>query len=454
MSQAWFGTDGIRDVAGEGRLADGALPRIGRAFGRFLRERLGRAPRVVFGRDPRASGPTLRDGLARGLAAEGASLEDAGVLPTPALAFAVARGGHDLGLMISASHNPAAYNGIKPFLAGGRKMDGAEEAAVESLLEGIDDVAVADATVRVDSAWTARYVDETASWLRRTAALDGVRVLVDLAAGATTATAVALLEALGAEVAALHPAGSRPINDACGTEQPEAWLREMRARPGWIGMAFDGDGDRVLLADETGVLLDGDDLLAILAMDRVAADGAVPGGCVVGTVMSNLGLADLLRRDGIDLVRAAVGDRHVADAMRERGAALGGEPSGHVVLAREDLGTPGPLVGDAVVAGIRVVQAARRLGRPLSALRTLRARHPQRLVNVRIAERIPLDAWNDLRTAREALEAELGEAARFVVRYSGTEPLLRIMVEGRDAAAVDRAADTLAAVARRAGRPG
>ncbi|MGE0192559.1 MAG: phosphoglucosamine mutase [Planctomycetota bacterium] len=454
MGTSWFGTDGIRDVAGEGRLSAESLSRIGHALGRFLAARVqGRAPRVLFGRDPRPSGPALLSGLATGLAAEGVMLEDAGLLPTPALAFALARNEHDLGLMLSASHNPPAYNGIKPFLPGGRKMTPDEEAAVEHLVDKAPPTA-AKVQVHVESApaWVERYVTETTAWLAPHGALTGTRVVVDLAAGAATPTASALLEALGAVVVTLHPAGSRPINDACGSEHPEAWLEAVRGRPGWVGMALDGDADRVLLADETGELLDGDDLLSILAREHVAFDGAVPGGCVVGTVMSNLGLQDVLARDGVELVRAAVGDRHVADRMRERGAALGGEPSGHVVLARSDLGAPPPLIGDAVAAGVRVLQAARRLGRPLSAWRADRPRHPQRLVNVRMQERIPLDGWAALRDEQAALEAKAAGGLRFVVRYSGTEPLLRIMAEGRDARLVDEAVERLAAIASTSAR--
>ena len=454
MGTAWFGTDGIRDVAGEGRLAPEALPRIGEALGRFLVARTaGRAPRVLFGRDPRPSGPDLLAGLAAGLAVHGATLEDAGLLPTPALAFALAHGEHDLGLMLSASHNPPAYNGIKPFLPGGRKMTPEEEAEVEGHLAAesapaeTNDVHVAPAPT-----WVERYVSETTSWLAPHGGLGGTRIVVDLAAGAATPTAAALLEAMGAVVNPLHPADSRPINDACGSEHPEAWLEAVRSRSGWVGMALDGDADRVLLADETGQLLDGDDLLSILARELAAFDGAVPGDHVVGTVMSNLGLEDVLSRDGVQLARASVGDRHVADRMRELGAVLGGEPSGHVVLARTDLGVPPPLIGDAVVAGIRVLQAARRLGRPLAALRADRPRFPQRLVNVRMKERVPLESWTELRDAQAALEAKADGGLRFVVRYSGTEPLLRIMAEGRDARLVDEAVESLAEIATTSAR--
>jgi phosphoglucosamine mutase len=437
-----FGTDGIRDLAGRGRLAEGQVTRAGRALVRFVAARGARPLRVLLARDPRPSGPALVARLADAMAAEGAEVVDAGILPSPALAWLVAAEPFALGCSVSASHNPEAYNGIKPFLADGRKLDPAEECAVEALMERVPSEAPACAP-RSDPGARGRYVAATVEALRGDGDLAGLRLAGDLSAGAAGLTAPEVLAALGAEVEWAHEAGTRPINHECGTEHPDGWQARMAAGGFDGGLAFDGDADRVLVADETGACLDGDDLLATLATDAHAR-GGVAAGEVVSTVMANLGLAEYLATLDVALVRTPVGDRNVAARMRASGSTLGGEPAGHIVLPRADAGA---LVGDGVVAGVRVLQAARRLGRPLSALRALRARRPQTLVNVRMGHRIPLDDWPDFQRAWEREEAVLGSAGRFVIRYSGTEPVLRIMAEGRDADRVRAAVERLAALA-------
>ena len=445
----YFGTDGIRDIAGRGRLAPRHVLAAGWALARFAQGSTpGRDVRLVVGRDPRPTGLDMAGLLAGGMLAAGARVEDAGILPTPTLAWSTAQGGYDLGCMLSASHNPANYNGIKPFSARAEKLSASDEADIEALMSHAPgDLAAREGSLPGAPDWVDRYVQQTAALLAQAGRLDGLRVVLDLAAGAATATAPALFEALGAEVHALHPAGSRPINEACGSEHPEAWLAALSEHPGWLGVAFDGDADRVLVAAEDGATLDGDDMLSVLARAHLARDGELPGGCVVGTVMSNMGLGELLTRHGVALQRASVGDRHVAALMREHGAIYGGEPSGHIVLPRTDL-AGAPLIGDAAVAAVRIVQAARALNQPLAALRRERRRFPQRLVNVRMAERIPLDAWPRFQEAWREQEQSLGEAGRLVIRYSGTEPLLRIMGEGRESSLVDEAVESLAAVAR------
>ena len=447
----FFGTDGVRDVAGQGRLTMDNVARLGWAFARFAQERSGRGePTLVIGRDPRPSGPDLMAALVGGLRAGGARVHDAGVLPSPALAWAVARRGYDLGCMLSASHNPSEYNGIKAFAESGRKLTIEEELAIEAWM----DKAPAKLPSRSNGMTPAdeivvAYVDETLGWLQSSGRLDGLRVVVDLSGGAASDTAPAVLEALGAQVVPLHAADTVVINDGVGSEHPEAWLAALREEPGAYGLAFDGDADRILLADATGVILDGDDMLAILAQDAIARHNAVPGGTVVSTVMSNLGLEEFLADRDVRLERAPVGDRNVAERMRATGAAFGGEPSGHVVLERTDLPGDRPvLIGDALVAAVRVLQAALRSGLPLSVLRERRVRHPQLLVNVKMAERIPLDDWPAFNAERERQEALLGDEGRLVLRYSGTEPLLRIMGEGRDADLVRSAVEALAEVAR------
>jgi phosphoglucosamine mutase len=434
-----FGTDGIRDLAGQGHLAPDVVRRIGHGLARFAG---GEGATVVLGRDPRPSGRELGRILAGAFSAAGLQVEDLGVVPTPVVAWTVAHRGLDLGLALSASHNPPDYNGIKPFARGGRKLEPEEEHRIEAWAD------LAPAAASVEAEWrpvdgAGAYVDATTPWLAIGGRLDGLRLVVDLAAGAATATAVPVLEGLGATVLALHPANARAINDGCGTEHPEAWLAALRAMPGALGLAFDGDADRVLLADENADIVDGDDILQILAQDALEERGEVPSGKVVGTVMANLGLEERLRELHVDLERTAVGDRQVAGRMRELGAVFGAEPSGHVVLERERA-----LIGDGLVAGVRVLQALRRLGCSLSELRSQTPRYPQLLVGVRVGERRPLDEVPAIQDALASAEARLGKHGRLVVRYSGTEPLLRIMAEGHDAAEVSAVVEDLARIAK------
>ncbi len=423
----WFGTDGIRDLAGRGRLDPGVVERFGRALVRFAAEgrREDGPVRLAVGRDPRPSGERIARALAAAAGAAGARVEDLGVVPTPVVAWATVARGLDAAVAVSASHNPPEYNGIKPFARGGRKLDPAEEARIEAWMGEADGNALSPETPLEARPAAPAYANATVALLEPHGRLDGMRLVVDLAAGAATATAPEVLRRLGAEVVLLHEAGRRPINDRCGTEHPEAWLARVLAENA-AGLAFDGDADRVLLAAEDGEILDGDDALAILAADLLA-DGSVPGGCVVGTVMANLGLEERLGTMGVALERTAVGDRHVQVRMRETGAEVGAEPSGHVVLRRD-----GALIGDALVAGVRLLQAVRRSGSTLAETRAATLRYPQILRNVRLTERKPLEfvpAFQDaLRSARE----RLGGQGRLVVRYSGTEPVLRVMAEGHD----------------------
>jgi phosphoglucosamine mutase len=372
---------------------------------------------------------------------------DLGVLPTPAVALAAAAWGHDLGIMVSASHNPEADNGIKPFTVGGRKLTVAEEREVEAEVLGLAGPVPRTTATRSSQPGAARYVRETAALLSDGPSLAGLRLVVDLAAGAVSTAAPDVLSALGVQARLLHPAGSRAINDHCGSEHPEAWLAAVQGARADGGLAFDGDGDRVLVADAGGALLDGDDLLAILAQDLLAR-GELPGRTVVATVMSNLGLEERLGALSARLERTPVGDRNVAERLRALGAVLGGEASGHVVLARPLSSGGAALIGDALVAGIRVLQAARRLGRSLADLRAERPRYPQVLRNVRMKARRPLETWAALQQAIQAEEARLAGRGRVLVRYSGTEPLLRLMVEGKDAAEVEASVGRLEQAAR------
>ena len=423
---AFFGTDGIRDRAGEGRLSPDNVRRVGRALASFAKGRLGASPRFFVGRDTRPSGPDLLRQVAEGLGAEGISLQDGGILPTPAVAWGTAVGACDVGIVLTASHNPPEDNGIKVFLDGGRKTSPEEEADLDARIRAADPRGGTPRVVARPEA-VDRYVEGAVRDASAGGRLDGLRLVVDCANGATTRTARRILEALGAIVET--PVGSDPagaINDACGTQHVEPWREAVRAARAHGGLAFDGDGDRVLLADASGEVLDGDPLLYLLGRD-FADRGLLHGRLVVATVMSNFGLETALAAHGIRLERAPVGDRHVAARMRETGASLGGEQSGHVVLERA-----GALLGDGVLAGVEALQAARRRGVDLAAVRREVPRCPQVLKNVRVARKVPLEDAPRFLACVADEERALAGRGRVVVRYSGTEPLLRIMVEGPD----------------------
>lgn len=431
--EAFFGTDGIRDRYGRGRLAPEAQRRIGRAIATFAHDRIGPSARVFFGRDTRPSGPELLRGLAEGLAAEGVRAEDGGVMPTPAIAWWTATGGADVGIALTASHNPESDNGVKVFLPGGRKTSPDEEVDLDARIRAAAKAGAAASPLARPDALEA-YVAAALRALAPGGRLDGLALVVDCANGATTRSARRVLEALGARVAT--PTGSDPagsINDRCGTEHREAWLAAVASGGVDGGIAFDGDGDRVLLADATGEVLDGDPLLHLLARD-LHERGLLEGDRVVATIMSNFGLEQALSKVNVALDRVPVGDRYVAARMRETGAALGGEQSGHVVLKWGDA-----LVGDGLVAGVTALQAAKRRGLSLEAARLEVVRVPQVLRNVPVAKKVPFEKAPAFERAVHDEERRLSGIGRVVVRYSGTESLLRIMVEAADASVVDGA---------------
>jgi phosphoglucosamine mutase len=381
------------------------------------------------------------------MAVEGVALEDGGVMPTPAVAWWVASGGCEVGLAITASHNPPADNGVKLLLRGGRKATREEEADLEARMRTLPSATASPRIVPRGEA-ADRYVAAAAAALAGQGRLDGLRLVVDCANGATTRTARRVLEDLGADVRT--PVGSEAdgeINGACGTEHPAAWRAAVLAERAHGGLAFDGDGDRVLLADERGDVLDGDPVLHLLAREMHGRD-ALPGDLVVSTVMANAGLEAALSTFGVRLERTPVGDRFVAERMRETGAALGGEPSGHVLLRWGDA-----LVGDGLVAGVRALQAARARGLVLSAARAEVPRWPQVLRNVRVPRKVPLDEAPAFLAAVRREEGALAGRGRVVVRYSGTEPLLRIMVEAPDEGAVRAAVSRLETAAAALGAP-
>jgi phosphoglucosamine mutase len=375
----------------------------------------------------------LSAALAAGLAAEGASVFDLAVLPTPGVAWHAATEGLPAAV-VSASHNPFADNGVKFFAAGGRKLTDAQEAQLEAELDGgARGTAVGRVAARVDSApYRAALVESLGG--RR---LDGVRVVLDCAHGAASDVAPPVFRALGADVVVLNaePDG-RNINEGCGSTHPEGLRRAVVDLMADVGLAFDGDADRVLAVDAGGALVDGDHLLALLAVDRGVE-------AVVVTVMANLGFRHAMAQHGIDVVETAVGDRWVLEALEKGGWTLGGEQSGHIIF--RDLAT----TGDGLLTGVQVLDVMKRTGRPLADLASVMTRMPQVLRNVR-APTAGLDGAEELWAEVRAVEAELGDDGRVLVRPSGTEPLVRIMVEAPTAEAAEAAGDRLSAAAVRA----
>jgi len=435
-----FGTDGLRGRAGVFPLDRRSLTVVGREVGAIVRREGGRT--VVLGGDTRESTPAMAADLAAGLESAGCAVAFAGVVTTPAVAELVLALSAGAGISISASHNPWEDNGVKVFGPDGRKWPDAKEEEVEKELlalageEGIEgDVG----TPAVDAALAPIYLDLLLS--RLPTRLPDLAVLLDAGNGAAYRLGPEALARAGCRVEAINdrPDG-RNINDGCGALHPEGMARETRTRGAALGLALDGDADRAIFADETGRLLDGDDVLWIVAR-RWKAEGRLTPGGVVGTVMSNFGLEAALARDGILFHRAAVGDRAVARLMEETGAVLGGETSGHVLFA------PLSPSGDGIQTALVVGGVLAATGESLSRLATLE-KAPQALRNVRVSKREPMDAFPALVEAVVQARTRLGDRGRIFLRYSGTEPLLRILVEGSDPGEVRFIADALETTAQ------
>lgn len=435
-----FGTDGVRGIANRDLTPELAL-RLGRAAGHVLG---GAGHRVVVGRDTRRSGRMLESALAAGLCSVGVEVRLVGHVPTPGLAHITRTQGYIAGAVISASHNPAPDNGIKFFDQRGLKLDDALEERIEALMFGDDGLPrpteggiglVGDARGLVRA-----YEDSLVALAPR---LDGVRVVLDCANGATYRVAPAVFAHAGASVIALsdQPDGLN-INDGCGSTYPQTLQRTVVERKADVGFAFDGDGDRCVIVDGRGQLHDGDFVLA-LAARHFARHGKLQPRLVVGTIMTNGGMEATLARDGIELVRAQVGDRYVWEEMEKRGALFGGEPSGHVIF-REFATT-----GDGILTALEVLAFAQAEGRPLADLAAEIERWPQVLRSVRVARRTE---WQDVRAFREEYERAKTEiekgGGRINVRPSGTEPVLRILVEARAETVASSTAERLAALAQ------
>ena len=441
MSPRLFGTDGIRGVAGISPLDPLTIARVGAALVRVLA--FDRAPRILVGRDTRESGEWIERELGRGLLAEGAVVVSAGVIPTPAVAYLAGARDYDLGVVLSASHNPHRDNGIKVFSGRGEKFGEADERAVEALVADAGwSVGHAPGEVATDRTLVDAYLDHVRRMLPAAGVLEGSRIALDMANGATTTTAERLLKSLGFDVVALgdQPDG-RNINLACGSTHPAAVAARTTADGCRLGAAFDGDGDRVILVDGRGRVVDGDAVLLILALAYQRA-GRLTGDTVVATVMSNIGLELQLSQHGIRLIRTAVGDRHVRDEMARGGYVVGGEQSGHIILT-EHLPT-----GDGLATLLAVLGVMAASGRELADLADELVTYPQTLVNVRVRAKTPVESVPEIAAAIERVSTALDGRGRVLVRYSGTEPLLRVMIEGEDQASVQMWAEEIAEAAR------
>ena len=438
MKRKYFGTDGIRGRVGASPITPEFCLRLSNALGRVFTVD-GRKPKVLIGKDTRISGYMLESVLQSGLISAGADVSLLGPMPTPAIAYLTRTLRADAAIVISASHNPYYDNGIKFFNAQGSKLDEETELAIEAAMdaplycEGSESLGKAS---RISDA-PGRYVEFCKSAVPNGLSLRGLRVVLDCANGATYQVAPQVLTELGAEVVviAAEPDGFN-INDQCGSTHTEALQQRVLAEKADVGIAFDGDGDRVAMVDADGALLDGDELLYIIARDRQRRD--VLHGGVVGTVMSNLGFEQALARLAIPFSRANVGDRNILAQLQQRDWQLGGEPSGHILTL--DLAT----TGDAIVAALQVIVPIIEQGESLQSLARGMDKFPQILENVTVAE--PGKLSNDERLLSEIAlhETKLADRGRILVRASGTEPLLRIMVEGQDEQEVGTIAQALA----------
>lgn len=432
-----FGTDGVRGTANIHPMTAEMALRIGAAVGRYFRREAGGVHRVVIGKDTRLSGYMFENALTAGLTSTGMNVLLLGPVPTPAVGLMTRSMRADLGVMISASHNPAQDNGIKFFGPDGFKLSDRAEAEIEALVEaGVEPAQPGHIgrAKRIDDA-RFRYGERVKSSLPRDLRLDGLKVVVDCANGGAYRAAPEVLWELGAEVI---PVGVSPdgfnINRGCGSTQPQVAAETVVAHGADVGICLDGDADRAVVIDETGRIGDGDQLLALLA-DRWAGDGRLEGGALVATVMSNLGLERFLAGRGIGLERTGVGDRYVVERMREGGFNLGGEQSGHIVMS--DYAT----TGDGLMAGLHFLSEMIRTGQPASRLARQFEPVPQLLKNVRYsAGQAPLDL-PQVQTAIAEAETALNGKGRLLIRKSGTEPLIRVMAECEDEALLVRTVD-------------
>jgi len=437
-----FGTDGVRGIANSELTPELAF-KIGRAGAYVLASENSHRPRIVVGKDTRISGDVLEYALISGILSVGAEVVRAGVIPTPAIAYLVREVGFDAGVMISASHNPFEHNGIKFFNSGGYKLSDSIEERIEAIIldnaEAIENP-IGEGLGRVyeDSSLCNKYIEFALSTAENR--LDGMKIAIDCANGASSVTAEKALKKLGAEVLVINntPDGIN-INNRCGSTYIEAISEFVKKSGADAGLAFDGDADRVLAVDENGNLVDGDKIMSIIGLDMKNND-RLANNTIVATVMSNLGFFIMGRDNGIEILKTQVGDRYVLEEMLKGGHKIGGEQSGHIILI--DYNT----TGDGLITGIKLLSLIKKSGKKLSCLAEVMDEYPQILVNAKVSPDKKNGYLNDaeIKDAIEKLENEFEGEGRVLIRPSGTEPLIRVMIEGKDKKVITERANSLA----------
>ena len=441
MSRQYFGTDGIRGTVGQPPITPDFMLRLGHAVGRVLRRTSAR-PTVLIGKDTRISGYMLESSLEAGFASAGVDVLLSGPLPTPGVAYLTRALRLDLGVVISASHNPFADNGVKFFSSRGEKLPDEWEIDVESALEQapqwVDSAGLGKAR-RLEDA-RGRYIEFCKSTVPHTLSLRGMKIVIDAAHGAAYHVAPDVFHELGAAIVTIgcSPDGLN-INQGVGATAPQALVKAVAEHQADYGIALDGDADRLQIVDAQGRLYNGDELLYVMATDRLSQQWPVPG--VVGTLMTNMAIELALARVGVPLVRAKVGDRYVLEELSARGWQLGGESSGHLLALDRHT------TGDGIVSALQILQAVRRSGQTLDALLEGVTLYPQTMINVRLREGSDWKSNAALADAQHRSERELGDAGRVLIRASGTEPVLRVMVEARDGALGRQCAERMASAA-------
>ncbi len=441
-----FGTDGVRGVANDELTPELAFE-IGRAGAYVLTGRAGDKPRILVGKDTRISGDVLEAALVAGICSVGAEAVLAGVIPTPAIAYLVRSEGFDAGVMISASHNPFEHNGIKYFSGSGYKLSDEIEERIEAII--LDKAEDIKAPTGADIGHITRdesLVDKYIEFAKSTCDTDfgGIKIAIDCANGASSVTAKKALEALGAVVFVSNdkPNGVN-INDGCGSTHLEYLMSFVKECGADVGLAFDGDADRVLAVDENGEVVDGDKIMSVIALD-MKRNGKLPDNTIVATVMSNLGFFVMGDENGLNIKRTKVGDRYVLEEMLKSNHLIGGEQSGHVILLEHNT------TGDGLVTGIQLVSVLKHTGKRMSELASVMQVYPQVLVNARVKTENKSEEnymkFPEIKKAIGELEAEFKDSGRVLIRPSGTEPLVRVMIEGKDEALIEKRAKELAAL--------
>ena len=439
MAKKYFGTDGIRGRVGKYPVTADFMLKLGWAAGRVLGTSSG--DRVIIGKDTRISGYMFESALEAGLSAAGVDVRLLGPMPTPAIAYLTRTLHACAGIVISASHNAYADNGIKFFSSEGTKLPDDVEHAIEAELDKamvtVDSLELGKAERVSDAA--GRYIEFCKSTIPLTLSLKGLKIVVDCANGATYQVAPSVFDELGAEVVAIgvEPDGLN-INQDCGSTQPELLQKIVLDQNADLGVALDGDGDRVIMIDHKGNLVDGDELLFIIALSR-QLEGTLNGG-VVGTLMSNLGLEHALLSRDIAFSRAKVGDRYVLELLKQNSSMIGGESSGHIICLDRTT------TGDGIVSALQVLAAMVKSGKTLHELKAGMHKYPQRMINVPVTKQVDLDSFPAVQDAVRSAEQRLAGRGRVLLRPSGTEPLVRVMVEGEDAEQVNEEADNLASI--------